>query len=206
MAGRLLSPLLPGLSVAPSVWGWENANFRSSFSESPMNEVRTLPDSDGGSTSKLVDVEEECSAGAASSSMGRQGCASSYHRVKRSWDGHGTTVFTHTVQTNQLPALLASPRCWSGLYQAQVCWTVIFSHLVPLSGVWPHTTPAMICPQCKNKPLQIICCDSCLKSLVPADSCWCLPTYDSAGIFVQTSKIMLLCTSTPPYFSAKYVS
>lgn len=78
--------------MAPSVWGWEKAHFRSSLSESPMNDLRPFPDeaSGGESTSKLMDVEEDCSTGVASSSVWGWGCASSCQRINGWGVGHQT--------------------------------------------------------------------------------------------------------------------
>lgn len=98
---------MSGLSVAPSVWGWEKAHFKSSLSESP-NDVRIRPDeaSNDGSTSKLMSLdpclgtdrldeqEEECSAGFANSSVWGLGCASSCVRIKGS-DEARTPSFFH---------------------------------------------------------------------------------------------------------------
>lgn len=57
-----------------------------------MNDLRPLPDdaSDDESTSKLVDVEEECSTGVASSSVCGWGCASSCRRT----EGQVRGIFT----------------------------------------------------------------------------------------------------------------
>lgn len=73
------SPLVPGLSVALSAWGWGKAHFRSSLSESPRNDLRLLPDeaSDDVSTSKLVDAEDDWSLCAAKCWGWTWGCASS---------------------------------------------------------------------------------------------------------------------------------